>query len=337
MSRTKTIQTQTLAGFMEGRQWIGHADEARTYAGAVPREDALALLSYPLAEGKVTVSLPIITDDGVETLTIDAPDRKAVVRTDTATIMGMFMSGYQIHQPAKWCLDNLDLILDGGLEIGTVAVVKGGKLAMLQAELPESRIATAPGAEPVAHRPQITAATSHDGSTSTLYGVGDRVLICENQISVSGLSAFGFDAVTKIRHSSRSLSRVFEVRANLGLVVEEIGDAFDEQFRILCAQHVTDARFEEIVQAFTGEAKAPEGRSKTIATNKANALRDLWRDDPRAAPWKNSAYGVLATFNTAQNHILGADKGRTERNQQRTIEGKWETFDAGILRLLQTA
>ena len=53
-----------------------------------------------------------------------------------------------------------------------------------------------------------------------------------------------------------------------------------------------------IVEAFTGASKAKEGRSKTIADKKVAILNDLWKRDPRVAPWKNNAYGVLAAFNT---------------------------------------
>lgn len=330
----RKITTQTLAGFMNGRTWIGHADEAKTFDGPVPRDEALRLLSYPIAEGNVTVTVPIITDDGVETLVIDDPTRKAIVRTDIGVVYNYFGNGYQIHQPAEWLLRHVELINDGGLDIGTVALTKQGALAMLQAELPEPRIATAPGAEPVVHRPQFTAATSHNGTIATTYGAGTKALICENQMSVNSFMKGGLmEVFVKIRHSAGSMERVFEIRQRLGLVVEQIGDAFDEEFRTLVGQHVSDAQFEALVQQFTGEEKAKEGRSKTIATNKADTLRALWTGDERVAPWKNSQYGVLAAFNTAAHHEFGADKGRTERNQERLILGKWDEFDSNILRM----
>ena len=95
------------------------------------------------------------------------PDRKAIVRTDTGVAFGVFKQGYQIHQPTDWCLNYVDMLLDGGLEIATVAVVAGGARVLLQAQLPETRVATAPGAEPVEHRPWLSVATSHDGTIAT--------------------------------------------------------------------------------------------------------------------------------------------------------------------------
>ncbi len=330
---TASTTTSTLAGFMAGRTWIGHADEAHTYEGAVPREDALQLLSFPVAEG--TVDTRVVTEDGVHTFS--DPDRKTVVRVDTGAIFGLFKRGYVIHQFPEWLVSNVDVLLDGGLQIGTVAVTKGGARAMVQAELPEGRIATAPGAEPVAHRPHITAATSHDGTIATTYGVGTRVLICENELSTPGAAHGIFRQGTgthKIRHSSGSALRALEVRASLGLVMEQVGDAFDEEFRKLVSQPVSDYQWNEVVAAYTGWKDAKEGRSLTMATNKRDALNDLYRNDERAAPWKGSAYGVLAAFNTASHHVFGADKSRTERNQDRVIDGYYDDFDRNILRML---
>lgn len=329
---TLPTRTSTLAGFMEGRTWIGHADEAQTFDGAVPREEALKLLSYPLAEAALTAT--VLTEDGVQT--IDMPDRKAIVRTDTGVAFGVFKQGYKIHQPAQWCLDYVDLLLDGGLEIATVAVVNGGARVLLQAQMPETREATAPGAEPVAHRPWLSVATSNDGTIATTYGAGTKLLICENELSLAGFRSLinGLNSVHKVRHTSQSLGRIGEVRANLGLIAEQIDDKFDAEFRELVSEYVSDYQFNEIVKAYTGVEKAKEGRSKTIAEGKVKILNNLWRTDERAATWKNSAYGVLAAFNTAQQYEFGADKGRTERNQRQLIDGTREKYDANVLSLL---
>lgn len=326
--------TATLAGFMKDRAWIGHANERKVYDGAVPRQDAIDMLSYPLAEASLTAT--VLGEDGVQT--IEIPDRKAIVRTDTGLAFGIFTQGYQIHEPRQWCIDNVDLLLDGGLEIATVAVVKGGARVLLQAEIPEGRVATAPGAEPVVHRPRLNVATSMDGSIATTYSVGERLIICENELSLRGFRRVlaQHDGIWKVRHTSESLGRAIEVRAALGLIAEQVGDAFEQEFRDLVSQYVSDARWNDIVKAFTGVEKAKEGRSKTMAENKVKALNNLWFNDPRAASWKNSAYGVLAAFNTASHHVFGADKSRTERNQQRVIDGTREKFDEGVLRLLET-
>jgi phage/plasmid-like protein (TIGR03299 family) len=335
MTITASTTTSTLAGFMDGRNWIGHADERRVYDGAVPTQDAIDLLSYPLVEANLTATW--IDENGVSS--VDLPDRKAIVRADTGVEFGIFKGGYQIHHPAEWLVERLDLLTHGGLQIATVAVTNGGARVIVQAQLPETITATAPGAEPVQHRPWASAATSMDGTIATTYGVGETLLICENQLHLPGFRQFiaNFNAVHKVKHSRNSLLRLNEARLSLGLVVEQVADEFDREFKELVSAYVSDAKFNEIVKAFTGVDTAKDGRSKTMAENKVRALNDLWRNDERAASWRNSQYGVLAAFNTAQQWEFGSDKGRTERNQNNLITGKREQFDANILRMLQTA
>lgn len=332
MTITASRSTSTLAGFIGGgRLWIGHAASARKYEGAVPREDALELLSFPIVEG--AIHSVVITEDGVDDI-IDET-RKSIIRLDTRETFGIFKQGYKPHPYPQWLVENVDILLDGGMKIGTVALTNGGARAMLQAELPEDRIATAPGAEPVRNRPHISAMTSLDGSIASTYGIGTRVLACENELSLAGFRGLvkGFTRFQKTRHTSGSLGRVLEVREALGLVAEEIGDAFDQQFRELVSQVVTDRQFDEIVRAYTGIDAAKEGRSKTMAQQKVDALNDLWTNDLRAAPWRGSLYGVLATFNTAQHHVFGADKGRDDRNNDRVIKDEWAKFDTNVLAL----
>lgn len=319
------LNENTLIGFTEkrGTAWHYRGTHDNHFEGAIPRDRALALLSYPLAEGGITATY--ITPDGV-TSVIDET-RKAVVRVDTGEVMGVFSNGYQIHQPAEWCLDNVDMLLDGGLSIGSVVVLKGGRIAALQAELDETRV----GPEGIKHRPFLTAATSTDGSMSTTYGVGTQVVVCDNTLAVALRS---FDALQKIRHTSQSLVRLGETRQRLGLIVEQAGDAFDAQVQRLLDEHVSDERWSEFVKSFTQVETATSKRATTMRQGKATALNDLWFNDERVAPWKNSAYGVVAAVNTATHHVFGSDNTRAQRNQERTITGKWDQVDAGTLRVL---
>lgn len=332
MNITANSNTATLAGFMEGRKWIGHADQREVFDGPVPREKAIELLSYPLAEATLTAT--VLNEDGVNSFPVTG--RKAIVRPDTGDTFGVFKNGYQIHQPVEWCINAADMILDGGMQIATVALTNRGARVLMQAQLPETQIATAPGAEPVAHRPWLSVATSHDGTIATTYGTGTRLLICENELSLPGFRSFvkNLNDVYKVRHTSKSLTKVGEVRQSLGLVAEQVGEEFDKEFRELVSQYVSDSQWDEFVRGYTGVDRAPEGRSKTIAQNKKDALDNLWFNDERAASWRNSKYGIVAALNTAQQWEFGADKGRTERNQNNIITGKRAENDANILKML---
>lgn len=323
----KELAVNSLIGFTNkrGTAWHWREDVDNHFEGAVPRERALELLSYPLEEGLITAT--VLTEEGV--ISIDDATRKAIVRTDTGALLGVFKQGYKIHQPAEWCLQNVDLILDGGLQIGSVNVLKGGAVASLQAEMEDTRTA----AEGVEYRPFLTAATSHDGSIATTYGVGSQVVVCDNTLSVALKT---FESRTRIRHTSNSLARIGEVRQNLGLIVEQAGDTFDEQVQALTSEYVSDARWAEFVKAFTGVDKAKEGRSKTIAEAKVKTLNTMWTSDERVTPWRNSAWGALSAVNTSMHHEFGAEKNREERNALRTVRGEWDSLDSNTLALLAT-
>jgi phage/plasmid-like protein (TIGR03299 family) len=331
MSKETLEAPNTLIGFTDKRGTAWHyradlqGDRPNHFPGAVPTERALELLSYPIVEGEVSVTA--LTDDGV--FNVVDPTSKAIVRTDTGLVLGIFKQGYKIHQPAEWVHDNVNLILDGGAQIGSVLVLKGGKVAALQAELEETREA----AEGVKHRPFLTAATSADGSMATSYSVGTQVAICDNTLSIALANA---DMQVKIRHSSGSLARVGEIREKLGFIIEQAGDAFDEQVKRLTSQYVSDDVWFSFVEAYTNpKGSELEGRSATMAENKAAILNKLYNYDKRVAPWRGSAYGVLAAVNTAVAHeftVKGTD--RASRNALRTVTGEWDTIDAGTLRLL---
>lgn len=325
--------TNLLFGFSAERKQDDQAARAlaagslgRSYVGAIPTQDAIEFLSYPLVEGSVTTDFEY---DG-ETLSATDPKRKTVVRADTGEIFGVFKNGYKIHQPREWLISNLELLLDDGLQIAQVRQVRGGAVAFVQVELPE----TMESAEGVRFRPWLTAATSHDGSLATTYFTGSTVLICENQMAAAQADARRNDSLVKIRHSANSLGRVGEMRERLGLIVAQKGDEFDQAVRKLTSEYVDDATWGEFVRALTGVEKKPEGRAKTMAENQVATLNRMWNEDERVAPWRNSAWGVVSAVNTASHHEFTVKGDRDERNALRTIDGAWEKLDSRTLSVL---
>lgn len=326
------LNSNTLIGFTEKRGKAWHyranlqADRPNHFPGAIPAERVTELLGFELIEASLTGTA--LTEDGV--LSVDMPDHKLIVRKDTGQGFGIFKSGYKIHQPEEWCHQNLDLIVDGGLQVGSVVVLKGGAVVAVQAELEETRTA----AEGVKHRPFLTAATSHDGSMATTYLTGTTVVVCDNTLSAALKEGDSLKA--KIRHSRNSLVQLGKVRQDLGLLVEQVGDAFDEQVKKLTSEYVSDDVWNRFVKAFASPGdKELTGRSKTMADTKIATLNRMWNYDERVAPWRNNAYGVIAAINTSVHHeftVKGAT--RADRNGLRMATGDFEKLDAGTLRLL---
>jgi len=72
-------------------------------------------------------------------------------------------------------------------------------------------------------------------------------------------------------------------------------------------------------------------------------LDRLWRTDERVAPWRGTAYGVIAAVNTYEHHIAEGkpDRSRPERNAHRAVNGSFDALDERtsktLLRILQAA
>lgn len=336
---TTTRTTDILYGFADEVRDLGtgawqaynQAANVTAYGGEVPIDAVKALIDYPLIEGPLQTTM--LGPDGDPVL-LDDPDRKVIVRGDTGALFGVFKKGYQIHQPGEWLYRTLENLLDDDLKVGQARLIRGGAVALITVENPDTREAGSTGAEPVKFRPYLTAMTSHDGSYATSYFTGNVMLQCLNQMGHLMRDAKGHQH--KVRHSSNSLGQLGAVRDRLGLVVARTGDAFAAEVERLTAEYVSDATWTQFVRALTGVDDKPEGRARSLAESQIVKLDELWHNDPRVAPWKNSAYGVAQAVNTAQQwafNVKGAT--RDERNTIRTIEGKWDTLTSRSLRILE--
>ena len=325
------LNAQTLIGFTAERGNAWHyreelqGDEPNHYVGAVPVDDVMRRLFYwePVEAGVCAV---MATDAGASQ--VEDPSRKAIVRPDTGAVLGVFGAGYKVHGYGEWLVRNVAAILDDGdLQVGSAGLLRGGAQAWVQVETDATQVV-----EGVAHRPFLTAATSLDGSLATTYGVGTQVVVCDNTLSVALGS---FDRSVRVRHTSKSLGKLSDVRDALQLVLGA-GDAFTAQVRELTRQRVSEDRWER----FLAELTKPETASKramSIAERKREQLRKLWVSDERVSPWRGTAWGVVAAMNTWVQHqapIRGAN--RATRNAEFMITGRYNQLDANTLKVLAT-
>ena len=158
--------------------------------------------------------------------------------------------------------------------------------------------------------------------------------MCDNTLS----AALGehTDRV-KVRHSRHSLGRLSDVREALS-IVHGVADSFGQAVERLCAEQVSEPRWEAFVDAFTGRGDLNASARVTVnAEEKAAALHRLWSTDQRVNPWQGTAYGVVAAANTYLHHdskVRGSD--RQTRNMERMINGKVDAYDARTLEILAT-
>lgn len=323
------LNANTLIGFTTERATAWHyraeyqGTESNHYPGAVPIEDVRRrLFHWQAIEGDVQAI--VLLPDGVATIT--DPTRKAIVRPDTQQVLGVFSNRYQIHQFDKWLLETVADLLDDDLSIGSAGLFRGGAVAWVSVEVPET-ITTPEG---VAYRPHLLAAASHDGSTATGYHRCIQLVVCDNTMSAALRESETHEQNVRVRHSSRSLERLIEARAALG-IVHTIADDFATQVAELTSVRVSEgdwARFLDSLVPLPDE----RGRARTNAESKRETLERIYRDDERAAPWRGTAFGVIQTVNTMVHHettVRGATRG--ERNIERAVTGEFEKLDRHTL------
>jgi phage/plasmid-like protein (TIGR03299 family) len=330
------LNSHVLIGYTEKRGtawWYKRdldADEPNHYIGAIPIEDIRRrLFDWTIVDGELSATM--ITLDGVATVPV--PSFKALLRSDTLAVLGVHSGKYQAHQFSDWLVENVEVLLGAQLQIGSAGLLKGGAQAWVQIEMEDTFEAVGKGAEPVKFRPFLTAATSVDGSLATTYLTGNQVVVCDNTLSAAVGSSHN---KIKIRHTSKSLSRMDEAREGLG-IIEVVAANFQAEVEALTAEYVSDDRFKAFVETVTNPGSNPSDRSKNMAQKKASELTQLWRFDNRVAPWKNSAYGVLAAANTHAHHLQTVrNVSRAERNAATAITGGFDKLDSETLKVLAT-
>ncbi len=327
---TQWLNTNTLIGFTakRGQAWHYDADlqgpESNHYEDAVPTEDVIRrLFNWQAIEGEISATA--ITTDGV--LVTKDTERKAIMRSDTGAVLGVFKQGYSVHQYEEWLLRNVSDLLDDGLSIGSAGLLRGGAVAWVSVELPDN-IETPEG---VAFRPNLVAYTSHDGTLASGYKRTITVVVCDNTLA-SALGGAG--EVFRVKHSRYSAMRLQDARDALG-IVHTMADDFAQQVEALCATTVTDKQWSQFLDSLV-PIPEDEGSARTRAENKRGQLNNLWRNDPRVSPWQGSAFGVLQAVNTYEHHLAQVRRvERGERNRLRAIRGEFDALDATTMQQLE--
>jgi len=345
MSRetTQWLNTQTLIGFTDKRGHAWHyraeaqGDESNHYPGAVPVADVQRRLFHWDAMARpllVTVPADIesadtVDGDGLPVRYVPVDGRKAITRSDTGAVLGLFADSYAIHQYREWLLETVATILDDSLSIGSAGLLKGGAVAWVSVEIPDT-ITTPEG---IAFRPNLLACTSHDGTLATTFQRVVTNVVCDNTMSAA-LSEKG--QRIKVKHSRHSKMRMGEARDALA-IIHTMGEEFTQQVAELTRQEVSRKQWAKFVDAY---APLPEDTSKpsrtlTMATNKRDELNRLWNTDTRVAPWAGTAWGVVQAVNTYVHHSsIVRNTSRAERNMLRAVEGGADALDRETVEIL---
>lgn len=332
MSRetSEWLNTMILIGYTDKRGNAWHyrledqGDESNHYPGPIPLDDIeRRLFNFEFVEAEVLYRLP----DG--TVVESTENRKGMLTSDKHEDLGSFKSGYQGHGYNDWLLDNVGLILDDELGIGSAGLLRKRGVAFVSVEVPEN-IVTPEGVE---FRPNLLATTSFDGTIATTYKRCRTDVVCDNTRDMA-LSEEGQQF--KAKHTKYSGFKIRDARDALA-VVHTMEEDFRNEIAALCAQKVTDRQFQALLTKLVPINDEMAKAGLTRADKKRQELWGLWRNDLRVAPWKGTAFGAVQAFNTWNQHFAIVKKGvaRDVRNMENVLSGKLGNADKQVLEVLQ--
>lgn len=324
----KWLSEFTLIGFTEkrGNAWHYREGDGNHYTGPVPIGDVRRrLFDWTPEEHPIYVS----TGPTGQPLSFAhdlAPveGRKAITRSDTGAVLGVFSDGYQPHHYDEWLLSNVERILDDYLQIGSAGLLEGGAVAWVQVERPEN-ITTAEG---VTFRPWVNAFSSLNGKFASTYKTGVTNIVCDNTMrAAQGERTEQF----KAKSTSRSLTKIAQARDALGLVFSTADD-FAAEVAQLCSTDFTNRQFDALVKQLAPLEADAKPQAVRMATKKRDALYELWQGDDRVTPWAGTAWGAYQAANTYGQHVATVRVGnRPERNMTKNLQGKIDESDADVL------
>jgi phage/plasmid-like protein (TIGR03299 family) len=317
--------------------------ESNHYPGFIPLGDVQRrLFGWEAVSAPIFAELPAdidtmtgIDSDGRPVRRVAAPGRQAIVRSDTADILGIFKDGYQIHQFDEWLLHTTAQVTGERLGITSAGLLKLGAQAWVEFSVPETMHNAAVGFD---FRPNLLAATSHDGSIATTIGRTITATVCDNTMAIAR-GEMGGNKI-KIKHSRYSHLRITEAREALA-ILEQTADDFDAAITALASVTVTDRQLGKFLDVWAPVPDA-KGAARTNAENRREQVRGMLAHDARVSPWAGTAFGVHQAVNTWAHHVQnvrGAE--RAERNQSMAITGGFDKLfaevDAALAQALATA
>lgn len=328
----------TIRGRLQRRKaWHANgsaASIANHFDGPVPREAVVDLFSKVCP-----VSRPMFWQDKDGTFHPSTCDRQVVVNLKTGDDFGVFSDG-AVHQDfEKALLEPVEQILSDNLGIGSAGLLKKGAIAWVQLETPND-IETPEG---VRFYPHLLATTSLNGEIANIFKKCRTDVVCDNTRAAALREA---SPEYRFKHTANSVMRIRDAQVALQ-IIEDTVESAKEEITELCQWEVTDRQFQEFLKKLVpdpDQSKLTERGfkgSQTRADAKRDAIWTLYQTDPRVTPWRKTAFGALQATNTYMLHEQNIRKvgsgldGRTARNMEATLTGKFDLADLNALSILR--
>ena len=353
------------------------------YNGFIPFDVVRKFFGWDASE-----SMRIVATFEIDGKTYEVPvdDYKAIGRSDwivggipegeeqsASKVLSVVEKTYGVHQAKEIFIDNLLHLLgvdknseSPDLGIESLGELKWGKRLFASLSIPENLKNELTGLE---FRPILTICTSFDKTLATKYVRTFGIPVCDNTLNMELMRAGEKDGQFVLKHTKNSAVRLKDARSVLGLL-EQDAESFNGWINDLGRAEVPEQAFikwldvmvpvPEIkktvvtVKSIQGEDTQVEKVStngQTIALNKRDKLVEMWDNDPRVTPWKNTRLGILQLWNTYQQHeaTFKMSKGykkedrdnenvrkmaRAESNMNKNVEDVFTNEDLAALKAI---
>lgn len=337
----KWLEENIRVGFTEdrGHAWWYQNDTSSHYPHAVPEKEARRILDVPVGMFPVYVDTTNGENADNEFGDLRVPGRYAVMHTGTKEVFYLGTDQYEIHPYVETLIDGTELIADEKLAIGSVGILMGGARAFVQYEAPETLTVGDSGER---YRPFLVATSSLDGQSGTQWKYGVTRVVCDNTLDAfMGEAARKYTMMHKGQRGGGSKGLdVLKAREALDMLTV-VSEDFEAEVKRLLDTDVSDSQWSKFLEAYApinpedDKLIAEAGTEKvtglqgaksrvTRAENIREDFNKLYKHDVRIAPWSGTAWGVLQTANTWNQHYrtTKGDTSRYERNMMNFFDGK---------------
>lgn len=204
--------------------------------------------------------------------------------------------------------------------------LKGGRLAFLQAKLPDC--IRVKGTNDVIEK-ELTFINSFDGSTPfMILPLGFRI-VCENQMAAINRSMRQNNGL-RIRHTASSEERLKQADE---AVLEALNAfrAFEVKINFLADQKFTDAMMDIASRRlFSVEKNTPVENIPTRTINNINQVRELFETGQGNTQWRGTAFGAYNAITEYSDHHRSL-RATTDTFEAKTIGSGANMKDKGLV------
>lgn len=233
------------------------------------------------------------------------PDSKAIVRTDTSTVMGVTGNRYECYQN-----DDLYRLLEQYGEFATMGSLGGGSVVFGLIELGNVTV----GCEDI--RRYLLGAAGHDGKTGVDIKSTDVATVCQNTFD---MAFAGAGRKWSAKHTQNISARIASIDEELAAIFDGSAvKALTDEIERMLSQEVNDRIVEEVLdEAFPKGNKAVSMEAWTVRGlyEQHPTVRDRNGTDCRGTAW--GLYQATSFFDLWSKDVRG---DRLERQAFATLD-----------------